>query len=50
MRLSEVVCLAATRLYTLSIEYKFTKEGKVSTLSPFVSMSLVGRKKLGITC
>ena len=28
MRLSEVVCLAATRLYTLAIEYKFTKGRK----------------------
>ena len=28
MRLSEVVCLAATRLYTLAVEHKFTKGRK----------------------
>lgn len=28
LRLSEVVCLAATRLYTLAIEHKFTKGRK----------------------
>ena len=28
LRLSEVVCLAATRLYTLAVEHKFTKGRK----------------------
>jgi len=28
MRLSEIVCLAATRLYTLAVEHKFTKGRK----------------------
>src|SRR5882757_5308029 len=28
MRLSEVVCLAATRMYTLAVEHKFTKGRK----------------------
>lgn len=28
LRLSEVVCLAATRMYTLAVEHKFTKGRK----------------------
>lgn len=33
LRLSEVVCLAATRLYTLAVEHKFTKGRKSNNVA-----------------
>jgi transcription factor IIIB subunit 2 len=33
LRLSEVVCLSATRLYTLAVEHKFTKGRKINNVA-----------------
>ena len=42
LRLSEVVCLAATRLYTLAVEHKFTKGCKGMNVVPLYRLSTKG--------